>query len=123
MTPAQIVSLGIGLALCVPAIGTQVVAQTLHYPAWLGAPLFKLGRLWLYAPYQYFVWWWQYAWYYPVPFEWGLVWMAVWMLGGAVLVAWLLKRSGWSRQPLHTDHGWATARDIRKAKLFVHVKK
>lgn len=123
MTPPQIVTLGTCLALCVPVIGTQVVAHLLRYAPWLGTPWGRLGRLPLYAPWQVAVWNWQHAWHYPRPFEWAMVWMGLWMLASAVLIAWLLKQSGWTRQPFQRDVGWASARDIRKANLFVRVKK
>ena len=118
----QIVTLGLGLACLTPVVGTQVVAHLLRYPAWLGAPWLQLGRLWLYAPWQVGAWYWHYDWYYPAPFNWALTWMSVWMVVSAVVVARLLKREGWG-QPVKTDVEWAGTREIRRAGLFVRIKK
>jgi len=123
MTMARVVALGIGLLLWTPAVGTQVVAHQLRYASWLGTPLCRLGWLGFYAPYKYVVWYWHYAWYYPVPFEWGIAAMGLWMVSGAILVAVLLKRSGWQRHSTYGEAEWATASDIRKAKLFVRIRK
>ena len=49
--------------------------------------------------------------------------MALWLLGGAILVAVVLKRSGWQRRRATADADWATAQDIRKAGLFVRIRK
>jgi hypothetical protein len=126
---SRIVMLSILLALAVPVIGTQVVVHMLHYPAWMGAPLVTIGRLWLYAPWSVGVWYWRYAWYYPVPFEWAVGWMSAWMIGSGVLVARLLKQGGWSRQTgwsrqiVPPDVDWAGPKEIRKAHLFIRVRK
>ncbi len=118
-----VVALGIGLAGVTPLLGAQVVVQMLHYPAWLGAPWWTLGRLWLYWPWSVGVWWWRYAWYYPVPFDWAASVMAGWILSVAVLVACLLKRAGWRRVISPPDVDWARPREIRKAHFFVKVRK
>jgi hypothetical protein len=116
-------ALAVLLGLLTPIVGTQVVAHRLVYAAWLGEPWVKLGRLWLYAPYEVGVWYWRFAWYYPAPFEWAVVGMGLWALGGAVVIAVLLKRSGWRGSALESEVGWATPKDIRKANLFVRVRK
>lgn len=119
MTCGWIMALGIVGAVLTPVLGTQVVAHQLRYASWLGKPL-----LWgLYAPHQYVVWSWHYSWYYPAPFDWGLVVMAGWLVSGAGLIAVLLKRSGWQRRAAYGHAEWATAQDIRRAKLFVRIRK
>ena len=123
MTPRTVVTGGIGLLLCVPVVGTQVVAHQLRYAAWLGRPLLKLGRVGLYAPWNYGVWYWKHAWYYPAPFDWGLAAMVCWLIAGAVLVAIFLKRSGWQRRTVPQDVDWGGPREIRKAGLFVQIRK
>jgi type IV secretory pathway TraG/TraD family ATPase VirD4 len=123
MTVRQVVTLGIGLGLCLPVLGTQVVAHQLRYAAWLGQPMLRFGRAALYAPHEYVRWSWHYSWYYPAPFDVGLYAMAGWLVGSAVLVAILLKRSGWQRRAFHADAAWATTKDIRKAGLFVRLRR
>jgi len=123
MTHAKAILLGILWACCTPVLGAQIVAHQLRYPVWLGSPLMRLGRLWLYSLHHYPVWYWKYGWYYPAPFEWGLAAMAVWMIAGAVLVAMLLKRSGWQRRSAYANTAWASPGEIRKAGLFVHLRK
>lgn len=123
MTLRRVVALGTLLGMCLPVLGTQVVAHQLRYATWLGTPLLRLGRVAVYAPYAYVRWSWHYSWYYPAPFDVGLYAMAGWLVGSAVLVALLLKRSGWQRQARHADADWATAKDIRKGGLFVRLRR
>jgi hypothetical protein len=123
MLTARILVLCITWAFVTPVLGAQVVAYQLHYPVWLGAPVLRLGRLWLYGPQHYALWYWRYAWYYPVPFEWGLGIMLAWLVGGAVGVAVFLKRQGWRRRPIAADVDWAGPKEIRKANLFARVPK
>jgi hypothetical protein len=123
MRYAHIIALGVGLGACTPVIGTQLAAAQLRYAAWLGSPLLRLGRRGLYAPYKIVVWYWNYAWYYPTPFDWALWAMVGWAVGSAVLVAMLLRRAGWRRFHVTEQSTWATARDIRKADLFVKRSK
>ena len=119
MRRSWIVALGTVLALLTPVLGTQVVAYQLRYATWLGTPLW-----WgLYAPHKYVVWSWHFSWYYPAPFDWGLAVMGGWLVSGGVLIAVLLKRSGWQRRTAYGNAEWATAQDIRRAKLFVHLRK
>jgi hypothetical protein len=123
MMYARTISLGIVWLLCAPILGAQVVVHQLHHPVWLGEPFLRLGRLWFYPPHTYVVWYWNYAWYYPSPFEWGLAVMGVWVLCGVVLVNRLLKRQGWRRSRMPVDIDWARPRDIRKADLFARLRK
>jgi type IV secretion system protein VirD4 len=123
MSTRRIVTLGIALVLLTPILGTQVVAHQLRYAAWLGTPLLRVGRRALYSPHAYAVWCWKYQWYYPGPFDWGLAVMGLWLVSSAVVIALLLKRTGWTRRSAYAHAEWATARDIRKAGLFVRVRK
>jgi hypothetical protein len=123
MLTARLLVFSVAWLLVTPVLGTQVVVAQLHYPAWLGVPVLRLGRLWLYEPHAYVVWYWRHHWYYPVPFEWGLGIMLAWVVGGAVGVAVFLKRQGWRRHQAPVDVDWAGPREIRKANLFARVPK
>ena len=67
MRTHRVVVLGIALLLCLPVVGTQVVAHQLRYASWLGKPLLKVAGMRLYAPHAYAVWSWKYDRYYPHP--------------------------------------------------------
>ena len=123
MRYTRIVTLGIALLACTPVLGTQVVASQLRYASWLGSPVLRLRRRGLYMPYQYAVWYWHYAWYYPAPFDWGLAVMAGWLIAGAVLIAVLLSRAGWHRHRATDPAEGATARELGRANLFVRRSK
>ena len=110
----------LSVAFIVVWCATEWVAWRLAFQPELGQAWFKLGELQTYAPYAFFLWWYQFDAYAPRIFVEGAIIAAA---GGVLPIGAAVALSGWrTREAKHADTfgsaQWAQALTIRKNGLL-----
>lgn len=113
-----------GAFIAINSVTTQHAASVLRHASWLGKPLFHLRGGAVYAPWSWIVWWTRWYWAPQLEPLWkecareALHPMAVVTVVCCAAIA--MVRHGWfaNVSDLHGSARWATARDLRAARLI-----
>ncbi|HKV53713.1 MAG TPA: type IV secretory system conjugative DNA transfer family protein [Candidatus Binataceae bacterium] len=114
----------VGAFIAINSVTTQHAASLLRRASWLGQPLFHLSGGAVYAPWSWIIWWTRWYWAPQLEPLWkecareALYPMAV--VTAVCCVAIAMARHGWfaNVSDLHGSARWATARDLRAARLI-----